>query len=57
MNKNDAINITNNSYPDEKSGLLYNFFRYIEKWVKNLLSKKQRSNTKQSQKYYENDKL
>ena len=30
MSKNDAINITNNSYPDGKSGLLYIFFRYVE---------------------------
>ena len=48
MSKHDAISIMNNSSLDEKRGILFFFFHYIENELNNLLSKKQRSDFTES---------
>ena len=49
MSKHDAISIMNNSSLDEKRGVFFFFFfHYIENELNNLLSKKQRSDFKES---------
>ena len=46
MSKDDAINIIKFSNVNEKSRLLYIFLLYVKNEWNNLLSKKQRNNTK-----------
>ena len=50
ISKDDAINIMNNSSLIDKIGVLQIFFIIYKKWVAQLLSKKQRCNTKQREK-------
>ena len=48
MSKNDAIVLMTNSHLKDKNGIFIHFFTIYKRLVKNLLSKKQRSDFKQS---------
>ena len=48
MSKDDAISLISNSNLIDKKGVLYIFLLYIKDERENLLSKKQRYDTKQS---------